>query len=213
MPTKRGRKPREDESDYDGEDELDKDDDDDIDFIGNEKKALPDAASAQDGNKDIDPAMDTNGHSDDSTKQDNQDDSTKKCENGLLTQSLITPRELPLQRRIRVRMYFSGGSFYGSPAAYVAYRLSTQLHFRQLGDLLWLACVGVTDAYQHSRLDVAGYTTLAMDLCRQCYRLFPNDMYHRVGNTVYAEQLSGGSNQNGTQQTKIGDSDNGTTLS
>jgi cell division control protein 45 len=52
-----------------------------------------------------------------------------------------------------------------------------------------------------------------MDLRHQCQRLFPNDMYHRVGNAVYAEQLSGGSNQNATQQTKIGASDNGRILS
>lgn len=47
----------------------------------------------------------------------------------------------------RLRTYYSGGSFYGSTAAYVAYRLAMQLRFGEQGDLLWLACVGVTDVY------------------------------------------------------------------
>jgi cell division control protein 45 len=126
----------------------------------------------------------------------------------------MTPKELHLGRRNRLRMYYTGGTFYGSPAAYVAYRVSTQLRFGEVGDLLWLACVGVTDAYLHSRLDVSGYTALAMDIRGYTNRLFPNDMFHRAGNAVYAEHLTGGSGRPDSQQlTKIGFSENGRILS
>jgi cell division control protein 45 len=128
---------------------------------------------------------------------------------------LLTPKELHQERRNRLRMYYSSGTFYGTPAAYVAYRVSTQLRFGEVGDLLWLACVGITDAYLHSRLDVSGYTALAMDLRGYCNRLFPNDMFHRAGNAVYAEHLTGGANgrPDSQQLTKIGFSDNGRILS
>jgi cell division control protein 45 len=104
----------------------------------------------------------------------------------------LTPRELHHDRRNRLRLYYSTGTFYGSPASYVAYRIATQLRFGDVGDLLWLACVGVTDAYLHARVDVAGYSALAIDLRSDCHRLFPNDMYSRVGNAVYAEHLTTG---------------------
>jgi cell division control protein 45 len=120
----------------------------------------------------------------------------------------VSPRESHRQRRDRLRAYYSGGSFYGSPAAYVAYRLAMQLRFGEQGDLLWLACVGVTDAYLHARLDVAGYTTLALDLKRYSLKLFPDDMYERAINTVYAEDLARGES-NPQNRTKITFSDNG----
>ena len=102
-----------------------------------------------------------------------------------------TPQELHRQRRDRLRLYYSGGSFYGVPASYVSYILSTQLRFGELGDLLWLACVGVTDAYENSRLDMFGYARLAMEMKTHCVRIYPNDMYHQVKNTVFAEYLLG----------------------
>ena len=105
----------------------------------------------------------------------------------------LSPQELHRRRRDSLRKYYSSGSFFGSPASYVAFRLAAQLRFGEQPDLLWYACVGVTDAYLHSRLDVAGYTTLALDLRRHCLRLFPNDMFERAMNTVYAEDLMGGS--------------------
>lgn len=122
--------------------------------------------------------------------------------------SNLSPREYHRQRRDRLRAYYSSGSFFGSPAAYVAYRLATQLRFGDQSDLLWLACVGVTDAYLRARVDVAGYTTLALDLRRYCLRLFPNDMYERAINTVYAEDLTG-ARGNQQDRTKISFSDNG----
>jgi cell division control protein 45 len=120
----------------------------------------------------------------------------------------ISPRELHRQRRDRLRAYYSTGSFYGSPAAYVALRLAMQLRFGEQSDLLWLSCVGVTDAYLHARLDVAGYTALALDLRRYCLKLFPNDMFERAVSTVYAEQLTGGRGDQ-ENRTKITFSDNG----
>jgi cell division control protein 45 len=68
------------------------------------------------------------------------------------------------------------------------------MRFGETGDLLWLACVGITDAYLHARLDVAGYSQFAIFLRDCCQRLFPNDMYHRVGSSVYAEHLTNGGN-------------------
>jgi hypothetical protein len=43
--------------------------------------------------------------------------------------SSMTPRELYTQRRDRLRMYYSGGSFYGSPVAWIAYRIASQVRF------------------------------------------------------------------------------------
>lgn len=122
---------------------------------------------------------------------------------------LLSARELHTRRRQRLRAYYATGSFYGSPAAYIAHRVSTQLRFGDVGDLLWFACVGVTDAFLHARLDVAGYTSLAMDLRTHCSRLFPNDMYSRVESSVFAERLVGSSRE----VTKIAFSENGRVIS
>jgi cell division control protein 45 len=119
------------------------------------------------------------------------------------------PRDLHRQRRDRLRTYYSTGSFYGTPAAYIAYELAMQLRFGDQSDLLWLACVGVTDAYLHARLDLSGYSALTLELKRFCLRLFPNDMFERVSNTIYAEDLLGGSSED---RTKITFSDNGSIL-
>lgn len=118
----------------------------------------------------------------------------------------ISPREHHRQRRERLRSYYSSGSFYGSPAAFIAYHIATQLRFGEQGDLLWLACVGVTDAYLQSRVDMVGYTELAMALRQNCLKLFPSEMYDKAINTVYAEDLSGSA---GSIKTKITFSDNG----
>jgi cell division control protein 45 len=130
----------------------------------------------------------------------------------------LTPRELYVERRNRLKLYYASGSYFGSPASFVAYKVATQLRFQEVGDLLWLACIGVTDAYLHARLDVSGYTTLAMQLREYAGRLFPNDTYHRVSNAVYAEHLLGdsgskqGLSQKSSSLTKIGFSGNGCIL-
>ena len=121
----------------------------------------------------------------------------------------LTPRELHHQRRNRLRAYYSGGSFYGAPVAWVAYRLATQKRWNDNGDLLWLACIGLTDAYLHARIDMAGYASLSVDLKACCLRVFPNDMVDRVDNTVYAESLMG---KTQGSQTQVTSSDNGKVL-
>eukprot|EP00977_Amphora_coffeiformis_P029741 scaffold42709_cov176-Amphora_coffeaeformis.AAC.1 len=127
----------------------------------------------------------------------------------------MTPRQLHEDRRNRLRAYYSSGTTYGSPAAFCTYKIATQLRFANESDLLWLACVGVTDAYLHARLDVAGYSQFAIFLRDCCHRLFPNDMYHRVGSAVYAEHLTNGANkgQPTSTRTKISFAGTGRILS
>ena len=122
----------------------------------------------------------------------------------------LTPRQLYEARQNRLRAYYSTGTFHGSPASYVAYRIATQLRFGEISELLWWGCIGVTDAYLHSRLDLSGYMSLAMDLNNACRRLFPNDLHTRVGNTIYAEHLAGAANNQAL--TKVGFSENGRVL-
>lgn len=127
-------------------------------------------------------------------------------------------RELHRQRRNRIRLHYSSGSYHASPSAWTAYTLCRQLRFGDTPDLLWLACVGVTDAYLHGRLDVAGYGAMAVDLKRHVGRLFPNELVDRVGRAVYAEELeegsmNGGSGPDNRSWTQIGLSENGRILS
>ena len=124
----------------------------------------------------------------------------------------LSPQERHRQRRDRLRLYYSGGSSYGVPASYVAFLLSTQLRFGNQGDLLWYAAVGVTDAYLHARIDMYGYTNLAMALRQQTLRLYPNDEYHRVGNAIFAEHLQGASTTSSLDLTHISVSDAGSSL-
>lgn len=139
-------------------------------------------------------------HDDGATDVEQSDNDSPRSKAG------ISPRELHRQRRERLRSYYSSGSFYGSPAAFIAYQIAQQLRFGEQGDLLWLACVGVTDAYLHARIDIIGYAEMAMGLRQSCLKLFPTDMYERAINTVYAEDLSG---KAGGDRTKITFSDSG----
>jgi cell division control protein 45 len=135
----------------------------------------------------------------------------------LSQQPSVAPRELHRQRRDRLRKYYTEGSFYGSPASFVAYRLASQHRYGEQGDLLWLACVGVTDAYLHARLDLIGYARLAGELTETCRKLYPSGVFDRALTTVYAEDLVGGGSHRGargtggnaTSQTKIALSENG----
>lgn len=189
------------DADYDGEDEHDKrqdpsrrefdanandgDDDDDTSFTqGNSPKRQRIGYTPDDGETDV---------------EQSEPDSPDMKE-------VVSPRELHRQRRERLRSYYSSGSFYGSPAAFIAYQIAQQLRFGEQGDLLWLACVGVTDAYLHARVDMIGYAEMAMGLRQSCLKLFPTDMYERAINTVYAEDLVG---KTGGDRTKITFSDNG----
>jgi cell division control protein 45 len=134
---------------------------------------------------------------------------------------IISLRELHRQRRNRIRLHYSSGSYHASPSSWTAYTLCTQLRFGDTPDLLWLACVGVTDAYLHGRLDVSGYSALTVDLKRHVGRLFPNELVDRAGRAVYAEDLErgfdvlggGGEDGSGGAMTQISLSENGRILS
>lgn len=198
---------RDEDRDYDGEDEDDgMNDDDDMD--DDEPRSSAAGSKHRKKNDDDDASMSGSEAADDDDDQPKDADEQQDQ-----VQPTLSPQELHRQRRDRLRLYYSTGSFYGVPASYVAFLLSTQLRFGDLGDLLWLACVGVTDAYEHSRLDMAGYAQLAMELKTHTLRLYPNDMYHRVGNAIYAEHLTGNSNTTAQDLTHISLSESGRILS
>lgn len=100
--------------------------------------------------------------------------------------------DLRRARRNRIRAYYASGSHHSSPVSWMTYNLlSTQLRYGSVGDLLWLACVGVTDSYLHGRIDKAGYATFAGDLRRHVRRVYPDDDIERAGSAAYAEHLDG----------------------
>jgi len=109
------------------------------------------------------------------------------------TNTALSFRELHRQRRNRICLHYTSGSYHASPFSWITFTLSSQLRFNSndnsVPDLLWLACVGVTDAYLHNRLDISGYGALVVDLKRHVSRMFPNDLVNRVGRAVYAEDL------------------------
>jgi len=197
---------------YDGEDENEGNGDDD--YLNRDDDEVSTRESKRqktntDREQDYDSATgDILGQRDMNLRREDEleDESRKK-------QTQISPRESHSQRLNRLRKYYTDGNFYGSPAAFVAYRLASQLRYGEKGDLLWLACVGVTDAYLHARLDLTGYAILAKELSDLCVKLFPNNMYDRALNTVYAEDLVGKNNNgrgsNDQNKTKIALSENG----
>lgn len=224
-----------DTSDQDSDDDSDDDDnenpdegevefEDDENRIRKKTAQKPNIANIDEGYDANDEGGDTNesrkrGVDEDqgSTKRHKNDEGSETTEEELDAVSSakesmttpLTPRELHQQRRSRLRAYYSGGSFYCSPVAWVAYRLATQKRWNDNGDLLWLACIGLTDAYLHARIDMAGYASLSVDLKACCQRVFPNEMVDRVDKTVYAESLTGKAQGSQTQVTL---SDNGKVL-
>jgi len=87
-----------------------------------------------------------------------------------------TLEELLEKRRKAIALYYSAGAFWGAPSSWVAYTIATKgLRFGNVADLLWMACVGVTDAYIHRRLDMGGYAVFSQDLSEHVQRLYPND--------------------------------------
>ena len=193
-------RPNEQTAEYDGEDEDaeeggagDNDDDDDV-ADGNSAKRQ------RTGEPPVGSGNDENDEGATDVEQSDPESPDQK-------ETALSPREMHRQRRERLRSYYNSGTFYGSPAAFIAYQLARQLRFGELGDLLWLACVGVTDAYLHSRVDLYGYTQMTIGLKESCFKLFPTDKYQNVINTVYAEDLMSASG--GGDKTKITFSDNG----
>ncbi len=117
-------------------------------------------------------------------------------------------------RRDKIRKYYNSGTFHSSPVAHMAYTLlAEQLRHDTIGDILWLACIGVTDAYLHNRLDIAGYAQLAVQLQDKIEMVYPDmssddRMHERVANTVHAEELYEKDSYNGPM-TQVGFSENG----
>jgi hypothetical protein len=67
--------------------------------------------------------------------------------------------------------------------------IGTELCFGDVPDLLWLACMGVMDAYIHGMLDMAGYLALSIDLQRHVSRLFLNNVMDCAGRAVFTGEL------------------------
>eukprot|EP00547_Thalassionema_nitzschioides_P007777 CAMPEP_0194222330 /NCGR_PEP_ID=MMETSP0156-20130528/32660_1 /TAXON_ID=33649 /ORGANISM="Thalassionema nitzschioides, Strain L26-B" /LENGTH=723 /DNA_ID=CAMNT_0038953075 /DNA_START=19 /DNA_END=2190 /DNA_ORIENTATION=+ len=191
------------EEDYDAGDEDNTDDE----GLDNERKR-----NGEEGNSVS--AKRQKQNDDDSQTTEEEDVAGVDVDKQLLSeqiQPMLTPGQLHQQRRNRLRGYYSGGTYYGSPVAWMAYKLAAQKRWKDNGDLLWLACVGLSDAHVHSRIDKAGYTHLSMDLKTSCQQVFPNEMVDRVDKTIYAESLVGGRNNNGNR-TQVTLSDNGRIL-
>ena len=205
-----------DDDDDDGLQDSDDDDEDDYGAnkkVNNEQNPLDTTAATVDETMLLDETLDQS-----QTQDDDQLEGTTTATTETSSAPVTTFRELHRQRRNRIRLHYSSGSYHGSPSAWTAYTLCRQLRFGDTPDLLWLACVGVTDAYLHGRLDVAGYGALTVDLKRHVGRLFPNELVDRVGRAVYAEELEAESasvNDNGSGRawTQIGLSENGRILS
>ena len=204
-------------TDYDGDNERDQDDDGhvrprddtsvDDDASQQESKRRRTESSVIHSENEVDASTDVE-HSDDRSIQ----SSESKKPAGDDERRELSPRELHRQRQDRLTNYYSSGNFFGSPAVYVAYEMANQMRFGENnGDLLWLAIVGVTDAFLYNRLDFTGYYALATEMRRYCLRQFPDDMYQRTITSVYAEDLTGG--PSGGSRTKITFSENGRILS
>lgn len=104
---------------------------------------------------------------------DNEDEMVRQKVEGRGRETL---EELVEQRRRAIAMYYNAGAYWSAPSSWVAYTIATKgLRFGNVSDLLWLACVGVTDAYIHRRLDMGGYAVFSQDLSESVQRLYPND--------------------------------------
>lgn len=208
----------ENDASYEGEDEKESNDSDDEPAHDNDDNDNDNAMLNGDGSAIREPKrrkMNTNQEQD--RDGDNQHYASvqgdDKFGDEMPQQTENSPRELHSKRLDRLRQYYNDGSFYGSPAAFVAYKLASQFRYGEKGDLLWLACVGVTDAYLHARLDKLGYAKMAKELSDLCVKFFPNNMYERALNTVYAEDLIGkhsnGRGNSNQTKTKLALSENG----
>ncbi len=138
---------------------------------------------------------------------DDENNPSQASEHNAPNVSMISLREQHEQRRNRIRNYYRNGSFYSSPVSFMAYILSTKLRHGSVGDLLWLACVGVTDAYIHNRLELGGYINFSINLQDRIRNMYDSNSYiykkdgdsdspdtqnsinHQLQNTFHAEEL------------------------
>jgi cell division control protein 45 len=151
------------------------------------------------------------------TDDENDKDNASIVEKEMADKPIISMREKHKLRRDKVRKYYSNGSFHSSPVAFMAYiLLAEQLRHDSIGDLLWLACVGVSDAFVHHRLDLTGYAKLVVDLQEKIEKIYPDlrdddRTTERMVNTAFAEDLYEKENYNGPT-TEVGFSENGKIL-
>jgi len=164
--------------------------------------------------KSIDGDMDN--VSETSTKQE-QDREIIRNEEGDATSNVkvLSLRELHRRRLEKIRIYYKEGTFYSAPIAFNVYSLlSREMRFESVGDLLWLACVGVTDAYIHNRIDLCGYAQFASELKNHVDRVYPDysgtdGLLRRSVNTIFSESLYGRAGIVDGPKTQIGLSENG----
>ena len=216
-----------DESDSDSDDEDDSDDDD-SDDDGNASDSSEGEAEFDDASNDVEGGKRASSESpsvsskrartDPDTPEiqasDNEDDDEKDEKKEEDSTPVLSMREKHQIRRDKVRKYYGNGAFYSSPVAYMAYLLlSEQLRHNSVGDLLWLACVGVTDAFIHDRLDLSGYANIAMNLQEKVEKVYPdlqNDDRFLEDRNFVAEELFDDTNSG--PRTKVGFSENGKIL-
>ena len=149
-----------------------------------------------------------------STKQDHE--LVNKDEDGAKSSvPALSLRELHRRRLDKIRIYYKEGTFFSAPIAFNVYNLlCKEMRFESVGDLLWLACVGVTDAYIHSRIDLCGYAQFATELKGHVDRVYPDysgtdGLLRRSANTIFSESLYGRTGTVDGPKTQIGLSENG----
>eukprot|EP00592_Proboscia_alata_P021575 CAMPEP_0194406978 /NCGR_PEP_ID=MMETSP0176-20130528/5038_1 /TAXON_ID=216777 /ORGANISM="Proboscia alata, Strain PI-D3" /LENGTH=858 /DNA_ID=CAMNT_0039206365 /DNA_START=274 /DNA_END=2850 /DNA_ORIENTATION=- len=114
--------------------------------------------------------------------------------------------QLLQDRQKRISLYYARGSYHGPPSSFILFSISTQLRFSSHPDLLWLACVGLTDALVHHRIDALGYEELRMEYTRHVDRLYPNDVISRSSTAIFAED------GDGKHSTRVSTTENGRIL-
>ena len=115
-----------------------------------------------------------------------------------LSQMSMGMRERHQDRKDRIKKYYASGSFHSSPVAFMTYTLlAEQLRHRSIGDLLWLACVGVTDAFIHNRLDISGYVKLACMLQEHVENIYPSSANDKLRGFASVDGMKIAMSQNG----------------
>ena len=201
------------DADNDGSDDpFDEDDDDGNGGNGGERKKKrrkterQEDSSTQHGDQQQPPSSPRDGAPDDDSLaadrreldaadadlRDQEQHQDQNADNNNDDEPPMSLADLRHDRRNRIRVYYASGTHHSSPVSWMAYTLlSTQLRYGTVGDLLWLACVGVTDSYLHGRIDKAGYVSFANDLRRHVRRVYPDDDIDRASAAAYAELLDG----------------------
>ena len=155
----------------------------------------PDTLAMEDSDHTQEDSSESQEHEPVHDEHQNNNGNNTEAESEADTEKLISMAERHKLRRNKIRKYYGNGTFHSSPVSHMAYTLlSTQLRHDTIGDLLWLACIGVTDAYLHNRLDLSGYAHLVIKLQEKIELVYPDlrgddRITERLANTVHAEEL------------------------